>query len=109
MADEGLDIHFGSMVERIELGDGAQARITCRDGTTYLADAVIITVSLGVLKVRPLRVYASLSSFHHCQNRDIERIADRCAGHLRNTIQPAIATTQGKLLLGIDSSRGRCY
>jgi hypothetical protein len=52
MAAEGLDIRFGSVVERIEWGSGAQACITCRDGTSHLADAVIITVSLGVLKVR---------------------------------------------------------
>ena len=52
MADEGLDIQFDTVVERIELCDSARARIMCRDGTTYVADAVIITVSLGVLKVR---------------------------------------------------------
>ena len=86
MADEGLDIHFGSVVERIELGDGAQARITCKDGTTHVADAVIITVSLGVLKVRRPPACASLSSSHRLSRWTHFSIADRRAGHSRNTV-----------------------
>lgn len=54
MAAEGLDIQFGSVVQRIEWGDGDKARIVYADGDGHLADAVIVTVSVGVLKVRPV-------------------------------------------------------
>lgn len=52
MAAEGLDIQLDSTVQKIEWGDGAEARIVCENGQSHTADAVILTVSLGVLKVR---------------------------------------------------------
>lgn len=52
MAAESLDIRFGSVVQRVEWEGSDQIRIVCEDGHSHLADAVIVTVSLGVLKVR---------------------------------------------------------
>ena len=48
---EGLDIRFGHRLERI-CYDAAGVRLVCTDGSELSADAVIVTVSLGVLKVR---------------------------------------------------------
>lgn len=49
---EGLDIRFGSVAQKIEWdGAGKGARVTCENGDTFEADTVIVTVSLGVLKV----------------------------------------------------------
>ncbi len=48
---EGLDIRFGQRVQRVAY-DGAGVRVTTEDGGELAADAVIVTVSLGVLKAR---------------------------------------------------------
>ena len=47
---EGLDITFGCVVTRVAWGDD-DVTVTCEDGRTFAADALILTVSLGVLKV----------------------------------------------------------
>ena len=49
---EGLDIRYQHVVERIEWGGGG-ATVHCSGGRSFECDAVICTVSLGVLKVRP--------------------------------------------------------
>jgi protoporphyrinogen oxidase len=46
---EGLDVRFGQRVQRVAY-DGAGVRVTTEDGSELAADAVIVTVSLGVLK-----------------------------------------------------------
>lgn len=46
---EGLDIRYGAVVTNVAWGpDGV--RVTCSDGAVHTADAVIMTVSLAVLK-----------------------------------------------------------
>lgn len=47
---EGLDIRFNHIVERIDWGESG-ATVHCSSGATFSCDAVICTVSLGVLKV----------------------------------------------------------
>lgn len=51
---EGLDVRFHHVVERIDWGEDG-ATIHCSGGASFSCDAVVCTVSLGVLKVRPLR------------------------------------------------------
>ena len=47
---QGLDVAFGCVATRVAWGaDGVT--VTCEDGRTFAADALIVTVSLGVLKV----------------------------------------------------------
>ena len=48
---EGLDIRYQHTVERIDWGEGG-ATVHCSSGESFKCDAVICTVSLGVLKVR---------------------------------------------------------
>ena len=48
---EGLDIRYGARVTKVCWGDGG-ATVSCSDGRRFTADAVIVTVSLGVLKAR---------------------------------------------------------
>ena len=46
---EGADIRYGHRVSRIRWGsDGVH--LECSNGQTFHADAVIVTMSLGVLK-----------------------------------------------------------
>lgn len=47
---EGLDIRFGWRVERVHY-DVSGMRVVCEGGAELRADAVVVTVSLGVLKV----------------------------------------------------------
>lgn len=47
---EGLPIRHGVTVDQIHWGSGG-VTIQCRGGEKFEADAVIVTVSLGVLKV----------------------------------------------------------
>lgn len=47
---EDLDVRFQHVVERIEWGENG-ASVHCSSGATFKCDAVICTVSLGVLKV----------------------------------------------------------
>lgn len=48
---EGLDVRFGHKVEQIRWGaDGVT--VACSNGVELQADAVIVTFSLGILKVR---------------------------------------------------------
>ena len=47
---EGLDISFGCVATRVACGDDC-VTVTCEDGRTFAADALVLTVSLGVLKV----------------------------------------------------------
>ena len=47
---EDLDVRFQHVVERIEWGESG-ASVHCSSGATFKCDAVICTVSLGVLKV----------------------------------------------------------
>lgn len=47
---EGLDIRFGQRVERVHY-DASGVRVVCEGGAELRADAVVVTVSLGVLKV----------------------------------------------------------
>jgi len=47
---EGLDVSFGCVATRVAWGDDG-VTVTCEDGRTFAADALILTVSLGVLKV----------------------------------------------------------
>lgn len=47
---EGLDIAFGCVVRRVAWSD-AGVTVTCEDGRIFAAAALIVTVSLGVLKV----------------------------------------------------------
>lgn len=53
------DIRYGHIVHNINWGEGA-AQISCTNGSGFSADAVIVTVSLGVLKVSAIFV------FKHC-------------------------------------------
>ena len=46
---EGLDIRYGARVTKVCWGDGGAA-VFCSDSRRFTADAVIMTVSLGVLK-----------------------------------------------------------
>ena len=46
---EGLDIAFGCVATRVAWDD-AGVQVTCENGRTFTADALIVTVSLGVLK-----------------------------------------------------------
>eukprot|EP00208_Stichococcus_sp_RCC1054_P004285 CAMPEP_0206141490 /NCGR_PEP_ID=MMETSP1473-20131121/13113_1 /ASSEMBLY_ACC=CAM_ASM_001109 /TAXON_ID=1461547 /ORGANISM="Stichococcus sp, Strain RCC1054" /LENGTH=529 /DNA_ID=CAMNT_0053536087 /DNA_START=104 /DNA_END=1693 /DNA_ORIENTATION=- len=45
------DIRYGHIVHNINWGEGA-AQISCTNGSGFSADAVIVTVSLGVLKAQ---------------------------------------------------------
>ena len=47
---EGLAIEFGCVGERVVSGE-AGVTVTCEGGRSFAADALIVTVSLGVLKV----------------------------------------------------------
>ena len=58
---EGLDIRFNHIVERIDWGESG-ATVHCSSGATFSCDAVICTVSLGVLKVST--AMSSLNSPH---------------------------------------------
>lgn len=49
---EGLDIRFGWHVSKIRW-HAAGVDVTSEDGQTLHADAVVCTLPLGVLKVRP--------------------------------------------------------
>ena len=51
MASELTDVRLGCVVDKITWGSQGVS-ITCKDGQSFDADAVIVTVSLGVLKVR---------------------------------------------------------
>ena len=48
---EGLDIRYKHVVERIDWGVSG-ATVHCSGGESFDCDAVICTVSLGVLKVK---------------------------------------------------------
>ena len=48
---EGLDIRFEQRAQRVHY-DASGVRVVCEDGAELRADAVVVTVSLGVLKVR---------------------------------------------------------
>lgn len=50
---EGLPIRHGVVVDRIQWG-GDGVTLHCQGGEQIKADAVIVTVSLGVLKVIPM-------------------------------------------------------
>lgn len=47
----GLDIRFQHLVKSIQWGS-AGVTAGCENGASFAADAAIVTVSLGVLKVR---------------------------------------------------------
>lgn len=49
----GLDIRFGHCVNSIAWGESG-VHVSCTNGASFQADAVIVTVSLGVLKVLPV-------------------------------------------------------
>ena len=49
---EGLPIKHGSVIERVDWGSEG-VTVHCKGGEQCQADAVIVTVSLGVLKVQP--------------------------------------------------------
>lgn len=46
----GADIRYGAVVERIQWG-ASGVTVSCADGRSFQADAAVVTVSLGVLKV----------------------------------------------------------
>ena len=46
----GADIRFGAVVEKIQWG-ASGVDVRCADGRSFQADAAVVTVSLGVLKV----------------------------------------------------------
>lgn len=46
----GLDVRYGAVVEKVQWG-ASGVTVTCADGRSFQADAAIVTVSLGVLKV----------------------------------------------------------
>ena len=50
---EGLPIRHGAVVDQIHWGE-AGVTLQCQGGEELQADAVIVTVSLGVLKVQPV-------------------------------------------------------
>ena len=54
MMAEGLDIRYQHVVERIDWG-ATGATVHCSSGESFDCDALICTVSLGVLKVRASR------------------------------------------------------
>lgn len=56
---QGLDIRFGRVVQTIQWGGETGARVTCENGDVFEGDAVIVSVSLGVLKVRYLRQHST--------------------------------------------------
>ena len=47
---EGLPIRYGTIVEQVHWGSTG-VTVQCQGGEEFHADAVIMTVSLGVLKV----------------------------------------------------------
>ena len=47
---EGLDIRFGQRAKRVHY-DASGVRVVCEGGAELRADAAVVTVSLGVLKV----------------------------------------------------------
>lgn len=50
---EGLDVRLSHLATRITWGDDG-AHVACQGGQIFQADAVIVSVSVGVLKVMPL-------------------------------------------------------
>lgn len=50
MASDLADVRLGCVVNKIKWGPD-EVCIECEDGQTFEANAVIVTVSLGVLKV----------------------------------------------------------
>lgn len=62
----GLDIRTGMTVARVELDppDGGAAAVTGRDGTRLEADAVIVTVPLGVLQAGAIEFRPELPAPH---------------------------------------------
>lgn len=46
----GADIRYGAVVEKIQWG-ASGVELRCADGRSFQADAAVVTVSLGVLKV----------------------------------------------------------
>ena len=61
---QGLDVRLGNTVTRVEW-DAEGAQVHCANGSCWEADAVVMTVSLGVLKVRQThsQVYSQSLSF----------------------------------------------
>lgn len=51
---EGADIRYGHVVSSVRWGSEG-VHLTCSNGQSFHADAVIVTVSLGVLKASPCR------------------------------------------------------
>ena len=47
----GLDIRYGQEVEQVQYGPQG-VRVRCRGGEVFQGAAAVVTVSLGVLKVR---------------------------------------------------------
>ena len=72
--DLGDVVQLNCIVDRI-CWDGETVRIGCRDGRVLEADAVVITVSLGVLK-------ASAQSADHSYPAGLEVMS----GHLRSRV-----------------------
>lgn len=50
---EGLDVRYGQEVQRLAWGPGGVA-VSCSSGAAFEGSAAIVTVSLGVLKVREI-------------------------------------------------------
>ena len=50
LLSDGLDIRFEHRVTSIEYGSGG-VQVTCTNGATFDCDAVIVTVSAGILQV----------------------------------------------------------
>ncbi|XP_034833470.1 spermine oxidase-like isoform X2 [Maniola hyperantus] len=56
-----IPIHLNKEVENIQWSDsesGNQVQIKCKDGSTYAAKSVIITVSIGILKERHSQLFS---------------------------------------------------
>ena len=51
MLAHGLDVRYNQRVDHIAWGGTTGVVVTCADGAALHADAVIVSVSLGVLKV----------------------------------------------------------
>lgn len=58
---EGLNIELNKVITKIEdVVDDKQVKVTCRDGSEYVADFVICSVPLGVLKSKTIEFVPAL-------------------------------------------------
>lgn len=104
---EGLDIRYGHRVTSMRWsGDGVD--VACSSGEEFHADAVIVTVSLGVLKASPmslLRILTTLPYHVRCRGRHAEAVTPCPQEEHSSLFQPPLPHDKveaiGKLGMGI--------